>query len=311
MLRVWRWFVRWCYGLFRWWQRRPRPFWPSPKTGGPSRRPHAPPKPRWVRDELIRLKALMPEAGCRTIAHRFNRRFAERRQMTVGKTYVAATLHRQQYAVLCLRRTLKHHVPRRVPRNLIWGMALLGRKRGTGYFSLVFSVSLLVSSSPIPRIPRGQLAGHAYHVLNRGHGGAVVFHKATDYAAFLALLETAKAKFPVRVFGFCLMPNHFHLVLQPATVNALSPFMQWWMTSHVRRYHRHYRSTGHVRQGRFKSFPIQQDPPLAHRPSVCLAESRPCATRGVGHAVAVVESAACHLGRYVASATSHRLAAVD
>jgi putative transposase len=35
--------------------------------------------------------------------------------------------------------------------------------------------------------------------------------------------------------------------------------MQWWMTSHVRRYHRHYRSHGHVWQGRFKSFPIQQD----------------------------------------------------
>ena len=55
------------------------------------------------------------------------------------------------------------------------------------------------------------------------------------------------------------MPNHFHLVVQPATEATLSPFMQWWMTSHVRRYHKHYRSHGHVWQGRFKSFPIQQD----------------------------------------------------
>ena len=55
------------------------------------------------------------------------------------------------------------------------------------------------------------------------------------------------------------MPNHFHAVLQPVHPDALSPFMQWWMTSHVRRYHRHYRSQGHVWQGRFKSFPIQQD----------------------------------------------------
>ena len=80
-----------------------------------------------------------------------------------------------------------------------------------------------------------------------------------DYAAFLVLLQMAKSKYPVRVLGFCLMLNHFHLVLQPATVSPLSPFMQWWMTSHVRRYHRHYRSHGHVWQGRFKSFPIQQD----------------------------------------------------
>ena len=111
----------------------------------------------------------------------------------------------------------------------------------------------------MPRIPRGQLAGHAYHVLNRGNGGAVVFRKESDYAAFLELLRAAKARHPVQIFGFCLMPNHFHLVVQPATPDALSAFMQWWMTSHVRRYHRHYRSSGHVWQGRFKSFPIQQD----------------------------------------------------
>lgn len=111
----------------------------------------------------------------------------------------------------------------------------------------------------MPRIPRGQVAGHAYHILNRGNGGVTVFHKGGDYAAFLDLLATAKSKFSVKVFGFCLMPNHFHLVLQPATETTLSPFMQWWMTSHVRRYHQHYWSHGHVWQGRFKSFPIQQD----------------------------------------------------
>jgi putative transposase len=55
------------------------------------------------------------------------------------------------------------------------------------------------------------------------------------------------------------MSNHFHLVVQPGTQATLSPFMQWWMTSHVRRYHQHYGSHGHLWQGRFKSFPIQQD----------------------------------------------------
>jgi putative transposase len=111
----------------------------------------------------------------------------------------------------------------------------------------------------MPRIPRGQVAGHTYHVLNRGNGGGTVFHKDGDYTAFLQLLGTAKAKFPVKVLGLCLMPNHFHLVAQPETQAALSSFMQWWMTSHVRRYHQHYQSHGHIWQGRFKSFPIQQD----------------------------------------------------
>ena len=111
----------------------------------------------------------------------------------------------------------------------------------------------------MPRIPRGQIGGHVYHVLNRGNGGATVFHKDGDYRAFLTLLADAKARYPVKILGFCLMPNHFHLVLQPSTPDALSLFMQWGLTSHVRRYHQHYRSHGHVWQGRFKSFPIQQD----------------------------------------------------
>jgi putative transposase len=57
----------------------------------------------------------------------------------------------------------------------------------------------------------------------------------------------------------CLMPNHFHLVVEPADQTALSRFMQWLLTSHVRRYHKHYGSSGHVWQGRFKSFPVQRD----------------------------------------------------
>ncbi len=55
------------------------------------------------------------------------------------------------------------------------------------------------------------------------------------------------------------MANYFHFVLEPAHENALSQFMQWLLTSHVRRYHKHYGSSGHIWQGRFKSFPVQRD----------------------------------------------------
>ncbi|SLM49791.1 conserved protein of unknown function [Nitrospira japonica] len=116
-----------------------------------------------------------------------------------------------------------------------------------------------ILSASMPRIPRGQVGGYAYHVLNRGNGGTAVFHKDGDYSAFFALLARAREKFPVKVLSVCVMPNHFHVVVQPAAEAVLSSSMQWWMTSHVRRYHRHYRTHGHVWQGRFKSFPIQQD----------------------------------------------------
>ena len=111
----------------------------------------------------------------------------------------------------------------------------------------------------MPRIPRGQQGGCAYHVINRGNDRTTVFNKTQDYEAFLSLLIEAKKRHRVKMFGFCLMPNHFHLVVEPAHQTALSQFMQWLLTSHVRRYHRHYATSGHIWQGRFKSFPIQRD----------------------------------------------------
>ena len=111
----------------------------------------------------------------------------------------------------------------------------------------------------MPRIPRGQQGGYAYHVINRGNGRATVFHKPQDFEAFVSVLAEAKQRHRVKLFAFCLMPNHFHLVIEPEHTTALSRFMQWLLTSHVRRYHQHYGSSGHVWQGRFKSFPVQRD----------------------------------------------------
>jgi transposase InsO family protein len=86
--------------------------------------PRHPPKPDWVRQEIIRLKALMPHDGCRTIAQTFNRRYAEKRQMSVGKTLVSYTIRNHQYDIQVLRRQLKHQRPRTVPKHLIWGADL-------------------------------------------------------------------------------------------------------------------------------------------------------------------------------------------
>jgi putative transposase len=111
----------------------------------------------------------------------------------------------------------------------------------------------------MPRIARGLVGGFIYHVLNRGNGKQRVFHKDKDYHAFLSLMGDARARIPIAVLAYCLMPNHFHLVVMPAEGDDLSRWMQWLMTSHVRRYHGHYRTCGHVWQGRFKSFIVKQD----------------------------------------------------
>ena len=111
----------------------------------------------------------------------------------------------------------------------------------------------------MPRIPRGQQAGFVYHVINRGNGRATIFHKAQDYQAFLSILVLAKARYPVKIYAFSLMPNHFHFVIESSHHQSLRQFMQWLLTSHVRRYHKHYGSSGHVWHGRFKNFPVQRD----------------------------------------------------
>ncbi len=111
----------------------------------------------------------------------------------------------------------------------------------------------------MPRPNRISTAGGCYHVLNRGNGRAEVFHKQEDYLAFVRLIGEACDRLPMRVLAFCLMPNHFHLALQPRKTGDLSRWMQWLMTAHVRRYHRHYHGSGHVWQGRYKSFPIEAD----------------------------------------------------
>ena len=110
----------------------------------------------------------------------------------------------------------------------------------------------------MPRTARASVGGYCYHVLNRGNGRSRVFHDANDYNAFLHLLRQANARVPMRLIGYCLMPNHFHLVLWPYEDGALSDWMQWLLTAQVHGYRKHYRGSGHVWQGRFKAFPIEQ-----------------------------------------------------
>jgi putative transposase len=99
-----------------------------------------------------------------------------------------------------------------------------------------------------------------FHVLNRGVGRMELFSKEKDFAAFDGLLEETLASRPVRVCAYCVMPNHWHLVLWPERDGDLATFMQQLTTKHVRRWQLHRRKVGygHVYQGRYKSFPVEE-----------------------------------------------------
>jgi putative transposase len=64
---------------------------------------------------------------------------------------------------------------------------------------------------------------------------------------------------PVELLGYCLMPNHFHIVLRPHRDGDLGRWMQRLLTARARDYHRHYGATGRIWQGRFKPFPVEDD----------------------------------------------------
>ncbi len=113
----------------------------------------------------------------------------------------------------------------------------------------------------MPRTARSIEAGTIYHVLNRGNGRMRMFHKRGDYDAFERVLIEGLARYPVDLLTYCLMPNHWHLVVRPRTDEALGRLMGWVGVTHVRRHHEHYhlRGGGHLYQGRFKSFPVSED----------------------------------------------------
>ncbi|MHB1037031.1 MAG: transposase [Pirellulales bacterium] len=71
------------------------------------------------------------------------------------------------------------------------------------------------------RTARATEAGLVYHVLNRGNGRMRIFHKAEDYAAFERVLSEGLEKYPVELLTYCLMANHWHLVVRPRTDEAL------------------------------------------------------------------------------------------
>lgn len=115
--------------------------------------------------------------------------------------------------------------------------------------------------TPMPRRPRQAMGGLVYHVLNRAVGRTTLFDTESDYAAFIRCLNQSQQRLPTRLLAYCIMPNHFHLVLWPRKDDELSQWMRWLTVTHTQRWHAHKKTsgTGPIYQGRFKSFPVQSD----------------------------------------------------
>jgi putative transposase len=111
------------------------------------------------------------------------------------------------------------------------------------------------------RPKRAADGGLVYHVLNRANARMTIFEKEADYAAFEEVLEEAVERTQTRLLAYCVLPNHWHLVVWPRENGELSRFTGRLKLTHTHRWHahRHSAGSGHVYQGRFKSFPVQED----------------------------------------------------
>jgi putative transposase len=111
------------------------------------------------------------------------------------------------------------------------------------------------------RRPRCCPGGTVFHVLNRSVARLTLFEKSEDYQAFYQVLAEAWLEAPIRILDWCLMPNHWHFVVWPETDAQTTDFFEWLTHTHAVRWHVHHGTlgTGHLYQGRFKSFPVEED----------------------------------------------------
>jgi len=112
----------------------------------------------------------------------------------------------------------------------------------------------------LPRMGRVAVPSYPHHVVQRGHDRQVVFAEAADFAYYLQTLAEFKAEYDVQVYGFCLMTNHVHLVLQPGErVAGLGQLMKRLAGRQSRYVNRQEARSGTLRENRYKSSPIQTD----------------------------------------------------
>ncbi|MFA7236715.1 MAG: transposase [Phycisphaeraceae bacterium] len=111
------------------------------------------------------------------------------------------------------------------------------------------------------RAKRIDAGGYVYHVINRANGRMTMFEDDADYAAFERIVWQAQQRTGMRILNWCLMPNHWHLVVWPKDDGQLSRFVGWLTLTHTQRWHAHRHTTGegHLYQGRYKSFIVQTD----------------------------------------------------
>ncbi|MBW2100842.1 MAG: transposase [Deltaproteobacteria bacterium] len=113
------------------------------------------------------------------------------------------------------------------------------------------------------RIARAVAPGIPHHVTQRGNRGQQTFFNDEDYQSYLELMSEWCMKFQVETWAYCLMPNHIHLIVVPETKDGLTPAIGEAHRRYTRRINFREGWRGHLWQGRFSSFIMEEEYLLA------------------------------------------------
>ena len=111
----------------------------------------------------------------------------------------------------------------------------------------------------MPRPQRLQDAGFLHHVVSVGNDRQVIFKSPQDFLTYFDLLDKARKQYPIKIYNFCLMDNHIHLLVEPLEDGSLSRAMEYVAKGYAKYFNKTYHHEGHVFQGRFKSFLVQSE----------------------------------------------------
>jgi putative transposase len=98
-----------------------------------------------------------------------------------------------------------------------------------------------------------------HNVITRGNNKMQVFHDSSDFKRYLKLFKRYQELYPVKIYHYCLMPNHTHFLIYVPESRMLRKLMQGVSQSYSNYYRQKYDHSGHLWQGRYKSFPIEED----------------------------------------------------
>lgn len=111
----------------------------------------------------------------------------------------------------------------------------------------------------MPRQARIIIPGAIYHVLNRGNNKEIILFDDEDFKFFLRQIRKYKEKFRVKMYHYCLMPNHHHFLCEAEITQSLAKFMHAIMLVHAQYIQRKYNKVGHIWQGRYKSSLVEKE----------------------------------------------------